>query len=148
VPDVKHIIMPARPSGVRGLLEAEDVMKGGRQPGAGHPITIESLSGRVVVRIGEVVLAKSSNALTLREADFPPVVYVPREEIAMAELAASSTSTYCPYKGVASYFSTRDGDQADIAWSYEDPFEAMARIKGHLAFYSSRGVSIEILRQA
>jgi uncharacterized protein (DUF427 family) len=97
VPDLEHIIMPASTIRVRAASEAEDVMKGGRQPGDDHPITIEPLPGWVVVRIGDVVLAKSSNALTLREADFPPVVYVPREEISMAELAASSTSTHCPY---------------------------------------------------
>jgi uncharacterized protein (DUF427 family) len=118
-------------------------MDGGKQPGPDHPISIELASKRVIVRIGDTALAESSNALVLQEANYPPVFYIPREDVAMAELTTSSTSTHCPYKGEASYFNTRDSGRADIAWSYEDPFEAMARIKGHLAFYSNQVDAIE-----
>jgi uncharacterized protein (DUF427 family) len=123
-------------------------MQGGRPPSPDHPITIEPATERVIVRIGDNILAESSNALVLREAAYAPVFYIPREEIAMAELTASATTSHCPYKGDASYFSARDASRADIAWSYEDPFEAMAAIKDHLAFYPDRVDAIETAPQA
>lgn len=119
-------------------------MQGGKQPGPDHPISVEPAEAEVVVRIGDTVLAKSGNALILREADLPPVFYIPRDEVAMTELSPSATRTHCPYKGNASYFSARDGGAKDIAWSYEDPFDHMLMIKGHLAFYPDRVDAIEI----
>jgi uncharacterized protein (DUF427 family) len=118
-------------------------MQGGRQPGGDHPITIEPAHERVVVRIGNIILAESSNALILREAHYPPVLYIPREEILMDELVSTKTSTHCPYKGDASYFSVRDVGDREVAWSYEDPFPAMEAIRGHLAFYPDRVDAIE-----
>ena len=120
-----------------------DIMHGGRQPGPDHPITIEPADARVIVRIGATVLAESVNALVLREATYPPVIYIPREEIAMDELEPSATSTHCPFKGDASYFSIAGGGTRDVAWSYEDPFDAMVAIKDHLAFYHDRVDTIE-----
>lgn len=118
-------------------------MQGGREPGPDRPITIEPADRRVIVRIGDTMLAESVNALLLREASYPPVLYIPREEVAMGELEASATSTHCPYKGDASYFSVADGGAKDVAWSYEDPFDRMAAIRGHLAFYPDRVDEIE-----
>lgn len=118
-------------------------MYGGKQPGVDHPISIERATERVIVRIGDTIFAESANALVLREADYAPVFYIPREDVVISELATSSTGTHCPYKGDASYFSTRRGGRADVAWSYEEPFEAMARIKGHVAFYPNRVDAID-----
>lgn len=118
-------------------------MQGGKQPGPDHTITVESASQRVIVRSGGTVLADSANALLLREASLPPVFYIPREEVAMRELIASTTRTHCPYKGDASYFSALGSGRKDIAWSYDDPFDHMLAIKGHLAFYPDRVDSIE-----
>ncbi len=118
-------------------------MHGGKQPGPDHPISIEPASERVIVRVGDTILAESADALVLREADYPPVFYIPRDDVAMAELTNSATRTHCPYKGDAHYFTPREGGRADIAWSYVDPYEAMARIKGYLAFYPDRVDAIE-----
>ena len=118
-------------------------MEGGKQPGPDHPIAVEPAEEQVTVRIGDSVLAKSSRALVLREATLPPVFYIPREDVAMSELGSSATRTHCPYKGDASYFNTRDGAARDVAWSYEDPFDHMQAIKGHIAFYSDRVDAIE-----
>lgn len=118
-------------------------MQGGKRPGPDHPITVEPAEDKVIVRIGETILAESRNALILREASLPPVFYIPRSEIAMEELSSSDTHTHCPYKGDASYFSARGGVAKDVAWSYEDPFDHMMVIKGHLAFYPDRVDAIE-----
>ncbi len=117
-------------------------MEGGKRPGPDHPISVEPAGTRVTVRIGAKVVAESSEALMLREASLPPVFYIPREDVVMEALASSLTSTHCPYKGDASYFSVRDG-ATDVAWSYEDPFDHMAAIKGHLAFCPERVDAIE-----
>jgi uncharacterized protein (DUF427 family) len=111
-------------------------------PGADHPITITPFAGRVVVRANGVVVADSSRALVLQESFYPPVHYIPRDDA--GPLAASDHVTYCPYKGDCSYFSLPGDKGADAVWSYGAPYEAVAAIKDHLAFYTSR-VEIELL---
>ena len=106
-----------------------------------HPITIAPTDGRVVVRVGGTVVADSDHALTLREASYPPVQYIPLADVDPAVLRPSQTATYCPYKGDASYYSlqTPDGETAtDLIWTYEQPYEAVSEIKGHVAFYANR----------
>jgi uncharacterized protein (DUF427 family) len=114
-------------------------------PGPDHPITIERNEKRVVVTVGGRVIADTRRALTLREAKYPPVHYIPREDVDMAALARSATRTYCPYKGGASYFSIPAGGErsTDAIWTYEAPYEAVAEIKNHLAFYLDRVDAIE-----
>jgi uncharacterized protein (DUF427 family) len=115
-------------------------------PGPDHPITIARNPGRVVVTIGGRKIADTRSALTLREASYPPVHYIPREDVDMAVFSRTETSTHCPYKGDASYFTAVvDGKAAgNAAWSYEQPYEAMAQIRGLLAFYPERVDSIEV----
>jgi uncharacterized protein (DUF427 family) len=114
-------------------------------PGPNHPISIEPNPGRVVVTLGGRVIADTRAALTLREANYPPVQYMPRKDLDMAALARSITTTYCPYKGEAAYFSIpAGGDRSvDAVWTYEAPYGAVAEIKGHLAFYPDRIDAIE-----
>ncbi len=109
-------------------------------PGPDHPISITPHEGRVTVRLGERVLVDTERALELREASYPPVLYVPREDADADAFASSTTQTYCPYKGDASYLSIRgeDGELSDAVWSYEEPYDAVAPIAGHLAFYPDR----------
>jgi len=111
-----------------------------RIPGPDHPIMIEPNPGRVVVKLGDKVVADSRNTLTLREASYPPVHYIPRADVDMALLEPSPHQTYCPYKGDAAYFSVRGGDArlANAVWSYENPYDAVTAIAGHLAFYPDR----------
>ncbi|MCK8785528.1 DUF427 domain-containing protein [Roseomonas sp. NAR14] len=111
-----------------------------RMPGLDHPITIAPTRGRVVVRFAGYTVANSRRALTLREASYPPVQYVPREDVDMALLQRTARRTHCPYKGDASYFSVHAGDRtaADAVWSYEHPHAAVGAIAGHLAFYTDR----------
>lgn len=121
----------------------ERVMK---LPNPDHPITIEPTPGRVVVKVGGQVIAESTEALTLREATYPPVQYIPRKDLDLAAVARTDHTTYCPYKGEASYFSIpAGGDRSTNAiWSYETPYPAMAQIEGHVAFYPDRVDSIEL----
>ncbi len=115
-----------------------------KTPGADHPITIARNPKRVVVTLGGKVIADTREALTVCEASYPPVQYVPRADTDMDTLNRSQKSSYCPYKGDASYFSIPGGGAAgiDAVWSYEAPHEAVAAIRDHLAFYPNRVDSI------
>jgi uncharacterized protein (DUF427 family) len=117
-----------------------------RIPGPDHPITIEPSTARVKVTAGGQVIADTTEALVLREANYPAVLYIPRKGANLALLSRTDHSTYCPYKGDASYFSLPAGvDKAENAiWTYESPYDAVAGIKDHLAFYADR-VTIEQL---
>jgi uncharacterized protein (DUF427 family) len=109
-------------------------------PGPDHPITITSSGDHVVVRSGETTIADSRSTLVLREADYPPVRYIPIADVDRSQLAPSELTTYCPYKGEASYYSIAPDAESgtDAVWFYEDPRPAVAEIKGHVAFYPDR----------
>ncbi len=107
-------------------------------------IKIRPAGGTWVVRAGGAVLGESDNALELIEGDLAPVIYIPREDIAMAFLEPSETVSHCPYKGDAKYYSivAKSGPIADAAWSYEAPKDGVEQITGYLAFYTSK-VAVE-----
>jgi uncharacterized protein (DUF427 family) len=109
-------------------------------PGPDHPISIQRNPARVVVSAAGRVIADTGNALTLREADYPAVQYIPREDVDFSQLERTDHATYCPYKGECSYYSIPAGEKKSVnaVWSYEDPFPAVAQIGGHLAFYPDR----------
>ena len=113
-------------------------------PGPDHPITIAPNPKRVRVCAGGVVIADTTQALTLKEASYPAVHYIPREDANMNLLSRTERTTHCPYKGDASYFNVTAGGKAleNSVWTYETPFPAMAEITGHLAFYPDK-VTIE-----
>jgi len=114
-------------------------------PGPDHPITIERNPSRVVVSIGSRVLADSRDALILREAGYPAVHYIPRKDVDMTLLERSAHATYCLYKGDCAYFSIPSGGERAInaAWTYEAPYDEVAAIRNHLAFYPKRVDTIE-----
>jgi uncharacterized protein (DUF427 family) len=108
-------------------------------PGPDHQITIEPTGVRVMVLVGAQIIADTTRALTLREANYPPVQYIPLEDVDQTLLTASATQTYCPYKGDASYYSiTAGGGRADAVWSYRAPYDDVADIAGHVAFYADK----------
>ncbi len=111
-----------------------------RIPGPDHPISIERNPARVVVSVAGRVMADTRNAFTLREADYPPVQYIPREDVALSQLKRTDHATYCPYKGDCAYYSVPAGGKKSVnaVWTYEDPYPAVAQIKGHVAFYPDR----------
>jgi uncharacterized protein (DUF427 family) len=110
------------------------------KPGPDHPIDIEPATMRWRAKFSGHLIADSNDAVILREADYPPVVYFPREDVGMGFMGRTERSTHCPYKGDASYFTlTMDGQVAEnVAWSYEQPYEDMGTIAGKIAFYADR----------
>ncbi len=116
-----------------------------KTPGPDHAITIARNPRRVRVRFGRRVVADTARALTLTEAHYPPVQYIPREDADMYALTRTAHHTHCPYKGDASHFTLSVGDRSaeNAVWSYEQPFPAVKEIAGYLAFYPDRVDAVE-----
>lgn len=105
-----------------------------------HEITLRKADGSWVLRAGGAVLGETDNAIELTEGDYPSVVYFPRDDIAMAFLDKSDTTSVCPFKGDATYYSiqTKSSLIKDAGWSYETPKDGLEGITGHLAFFASK----------
>ena len=114
-------------------------------PGPNHPITIEPNLTRVTVSVAGRIVADTQKALTLREASYRPVQYIPRKDVDMTLLERSDHQTYCPYKGDCAYYSIPLGGKRSVnaVWAYEAPYAAVVAIKDHLAFYPGRVDVIE-----
>jgi uncharacterized protein (DUF427 family) len=114
-------------------------------PSADHPITVKPNPKRVVVSVAGRVIADSRHVLTLREATYPAVHYIPRGDVDMTLLQRTDQATYCPYKGDCAYYSIPLGGarSANAVWTYEAPYAAVGEIKDHLAFYPDRVDAIE-----
>ena len=111
------------------------------EPTAEHPITVEPNNRHVTVRVNGELVADTHAALTLQEANYPAVQYIPLKDVNRSLLQRTDTATYCPFKGDASYYSvkTAAGDTVDdVIWTYERPYPAVAAIAGHVAFYPDR----------
>ena len=115
-------------------------------PGPDHPITIAPTKGRVMVTVNGRRIADTREALTLKEADYPPVQYVPRKDVDMTQLQRTEHQTYCPYKGDCAYYSIPAGRERSVnaVWTYEAPYAAVSAIRGYMAFYPDRVDAIEI----
>ncbi|WP_344233211.1 DUF427 domain-containing protein [Kribbella hippodromi] len=117
-----------------------------KTPGPDHPITIGKNPDRVLVKVGDLVIADTRDALSLQEANYPAVQYIPRDDVDFTQLERSEHQTYCPYKGDAAYYNVlpagADGENA--VWFYEQPYVAVADIRDHVAFYPDK-VTIEII---
>jgi uncharacterized protein (DUF427 family) len=115
-------------------------------PGPDHPITISPTRSQVTVVVNGKRVADTREALTLKEADYPPVQYIPRKDVDMTQLQRTSHHTYCPYKGDSGYYSISAGGERSVnaAWSYETPYAAVSAIREHLAFYPDRVDAIEV----
>jgi uncharacterized protein (DUF427 family) len=111
-----------------------------KNPGPDHPISIQRNPRRIVVSVAGRVIADTRNALALREADYPAVQYIPPEDVDFSQLERTDHVTYCPYKGDCNYYSVPIGGKKSVnaVWTYENPYPAVAQIKGHVAFYLDR----------
>ncbi|HEY0199405.1 MAG TPA: DUF427 domain-containing protein [Rhodanobacter sp.] len=116
-------------------------------PGPDHLITITPNPAHITVSVEGRVIADTIDALTLQEADYPAVQYIPRKDVDMSQLQRTDHATYCPYKGDCAYYSVALGGERSInaVWTYEHPFDAVRQIKDHLAFYPDR---VEIVEQS
>jgi uncharacterized protein (DUF427 family) len=117
------------------------------EPTVEHPITINPTGARVVVRVNGEVVADTHDALQLQESTYPAVQYIPLKDVVQDRLARTDTSTYCPYKGDARYYSVTTAAGAtveDAIWTYDEPYPAVAAIAGHVAFYPDKAdVSVD-----
>jgi uncharacterized protein (DUF427 family) len=120
-------------------------LKAIKVPSPDHPITIERNPARIVVSVAGRVVADTQSALTLREANYPPVQYIPRRDVDMTLLERTDHATYCPYKGDCAYYSIPLGAErsTNAVWTYEAPYAAVAAIAEYLAFYPDRVDAIE-----
>jgi uncharacterized protein (DUF427 family) len=120
-------------------------MSGNSGPGyAKHPehrITSDLAGVRVRVTFNGEVIADTREAIAMKEGDYPVVYYVPRKDVKMDRLARTTHTTYCPFKGHASYYSLAGGPE-NAVWSYEQPYDEVAVIKDRLAFYPNKVDSI------
>lgn len=118
-------------------------------PDQSHPITIEGNSNHITISVAGRVIADTHDALTLREASYPAVQYIPRRDVDMALLARTDRATYCPYKGDCTYFSIPLGGERSVnaVWTYEAPYAAVSAIKDYLAFYPGRVGAIDERRE-
>jgi len=109
-------------------------------------IKIREIDGTWVLRAGGAVLGETNHALEVREGDYPAVIYFPRDNIAMALMERSDTTSVCPHKGTATYYSiqTKSTLIKDAGWSYETPLEGLTAISGHIAFYGDK-VTVELV---
>ncbi|MEM9989626.1 MAG: DUF924 family protein [Pseudomonadota bacterium] len=102
-----------------------------------NTITIQPIEGITTLQLNELIIACSLEALCLQEADYPPVIYFPFENILQAAHVPTDHQTHCPYKGEARYFSVRE--QENKAWIYYDPLKTVSSIGKHVAYYSDIG---------
>lgn len=112
-----------------------------KTPDAAHPVTVRPTGARVTVRVRGTVVAQTEGALSLAEASYPAVQYIPLGDVDQSLLERTATRSYCPYKGDASYYTVRTPDgaaEADLIWTYERPYPPVARIAGHVAFDAGR----------
>jgi uncharacterized protein (DUF427 family) len=117
-----------------------------KTPGPDHPITVGKNPDRVVVKVGDRVIADTHDALSLQEANYPAVQYIQRNDVDLTQLERTDHESYCPYKGDAAYYSVlpAGADGVNAVWTYEQPYDAVADIRQHVAFYPDK-VSIEII---
>jgi len=117
-----------------------------KTPGPDHPITLTIAGKHITVNVAGRRIADTREALTLKEATYPPVYYVPRKDVDLTQLQRSSHQTYCPYKGECAYYSIPAGGERSVnaAWTYEAPYPAVSQIRGYLAFYRDRVDAIHI----
>jgi uncharacterized protein (DUF427 family) len=107
-------------------------------PGPDHPIGISPVESKVRVTVAGRIVAESTRALRLEEKGYPPVYYLPQRDADMQLLVRTTHYTYysIPIGGAKSEYAV---------WTYENPYEAVADIKDHLAFYPTRVDAIEVI---
>jgi uncharacterized protein (DUF427 family) len=118
----------------------------GYQKSPGHRIVERRLDQRMTVRMNGELIADSGNVIRVDEDHSPARFYFPRADVKMEKLQPSATTTVCPFKGTASYFSlTAGGKQLkDAVWTYETPYDEHAALTGRLAFYDDKLPEIEV----
>jgi uncharacterized protein (DUF427 family) len=115
-------------------------------PGPDHPITVTKSASHVTVVVAGKTIADTRRALALRESTYPETLYIPRQDVDMAQLERTAHVTYCPYKGDCNYYSIPAGGEraTNAVWTYEAPYDAVREIKDYLAFYPDRVDALQV----
>ena len=118
----------------------------GHQKWPDHRVAEQRVTERARAQIGQEPIADSKNVIRVDEDKSPPRYYFPRADIRMEKLQPTSTTTECPFKGTARYFSIQVGERTlqDAAWSYEDPYQEHAALKDRIAFYDDKLPEIKV----
>lgn len=105
-----------------------------------HTVAVAPAGGVVRVSLSGQMIAETDAALELREATYPPVLYVPLAAVRPGALTPTDRTTYCPFKGEASYWTVSAGGETceNAAWGYKAPYDEVAAIKDHVAFYTDK----------
>ena len=111
-----------------------------------HRVDLHPESRRVRVTYAGTVIGDTTSALRVEETGHGPVMYIPAKDMRLDLMTKTEHSTYCPFKGKASYWTINVGDQAseNAIWGYETPYDETAELAGHYAFYGNRVDGIEI----
>ena len=118
----------------------------GHQKWPDHQVREEPPRQPMEVEVEGVVVASSADVIKVVEDKSPVRYYFPRTDVRTDKLKRSQTTTECPFKGTASYYSLNVGERqlADAIWSYEDPYDEHQALKGRMAFYDDRLPEIHV----
>ena len=121
-----------------------DIPRGTRAPGyaraPAHRVAFVPLHARVTIRAEGVQIAATADVVALEEKGYPPRYYLARDDINMARLEKTEKTTYCPFKGLATYYAIRGtkGEIHDAVWSYERPYREAELVRDRLAFDATK----------
>jgi uncharacterized protein (DUF427 family) len=122
----------------------------GHQKWPEHKVLETPLGTRVTVELDGQILADSRNVIRVDEDGSPARYYFPRGDVSMDKLQRTQTTSHCPFKGTANYYSLAadsgksGGKLDDAVWTYEDPFDEHQALKDRLAFYDDKYRSIHV----
>ena len=105
-----------------------------RQEHEGYRVSIRPAQEKLRVEAAGQAIAESNRAMIMFETRLPPVIYFPREDVAMDRLQGNPAITHCPFKGNANYFDLKDENIDRICWSYEEGFDEAALVRDFIAF--------------
>lgn len=119
----------------------------GHQKMPDHKVMEEHPDQRFQIKLNDNVIGESGSVIKVVEDNHPDRIYFPRSDVNMQHLKRSETTTECPFKGTATYFSIETDDYVleDAVWSYENPYDEHRDIKDHLAFYTDRFPNLEVV---
>jgi uncharacterized protein (DUF427 family) len=112
----------------------------GHQKHPDHKVDEKHVPQHVKVEVAGQIVAESDDVILVDEDGNPPRYYFPRSDVRMDRLEASETTTQCPFKGTAHYFTLKVGKRKldDAVWTYEEPFDEHRALKDRLAFYDDK----------